>query len=226
MDDGAWMHLSPTPPPPAKEPMFRAPWPVLALVGSMLALYALQQLAPDQVGLTAALGFSPAELERGRMSGLLTALFVHGGWGHVLLNAAAALAFGAPVARLFGPRRRGVLAFFVFYLACGTLASLGYAAVHAGGRDVLIGASGAVSGLMGAASRLIERRAGLAPFSSLTVIAMAIGWITVNTLVALLGAGFGAGSAPVAWEAHLAGYAAGLLLVAPTARLLGRLRRA
>jgi membrane associated rhomboid family serine protease len=101
------------------------------------------------------------------------------------------------------------------------LASLGFALVHPRDTVVLVGASGAVSGLMGAASRMIGIRpatAALAPFTSPTVVGFAVSWIVINGLMAVLGApGFaaGAGGAPVAWEAHLFGYAAGLLLIGP-----------
>ncbi|MGC1301581.1 MAG: rhomboid family intramembrane serine protease [Caulobacteraceae bacterium] len=167
------------------------------------------------------LGFSPAELRDGRWSGLVTALFIHGGWMHAILNAVGALAFGAPVVRLFGSGGRGVIGFFAFYLVCGVLGSLGFALVRWGSPDVLIGASGAVSGLMGAASRLADRGEGLSPFLSRTVVGMAVGWIVVNLLIAFTGVDVGQGGQPVAWEAHLFGYAAGLFMLAPVAGLAG-----
>jgi membrane associated rhomboid family serine protease len=110
--------------------------------------------------------------------------------------------------------------FLVFYLVCGVLASLGYAAVHWGREVVLVGASGAISGLMGASSRLLDRGPTLAPFTSRTVVGMALAWGGVNVLMAFGWIDVGAG-APIAWEAHLFGYAAGLLLLAPFDRLGG-----
>jgi membrane associated rhomboid family serine protease len=207
--------------PEAAEPAVRAPLPALLLAASFLVLYAVQLTAPDPDTPIARFGFSPAELAEGRWTGLVTALFVHGGWAHAFLNALGCLAFGAPVARLFGAGK-GVVAFFAFFLVCGALASLGYAALHWGAPHVLIGASGAVSGLMGAASRLLDRRFGLAPFTSRTVVSMALAWLFVNAVVALVGVGGVAGDAPIAWEAHLVGYAAGLILVGPVVRLLRR----
>ncbi len=210
------------PPSSGGEPAFRAPWPVLAIVVAILGGYGLQSLAGDQQGVEAALGFRAADLAAGRLSGLVTALFVHGGWTHAGLNAVAALAFGVPVARLFGVTRWRPLVFFGFYLACGVVGSLGFAVLHRGSAEVLVGASGAVSGLMGAASRLIERPGRLAPFSSPTVIGMAGSWIATNLLLAVFGLGVAVAGAPIAWEAHLFGYAAGLLAVGPVARLVGR----
>jgi membrane associated rhomboid family serine protease len=52
---------------------------------------------------------------------------------------------------------------------------------------------------------------------------MAVAWIIVNLVLAVFGFPLAPG-APIGWEAHLAGYAAGLLLVGPAAWALGRLR--
>ncbi len=91
------------------------------------------------------------------------------------------------MARLFGRRAAGVFAFFLFYLLCGALSCLGFAAVHPDGSAPLIGASGAVSGLMGAASRLLDRpEGGLSPFTGSRVVSMAAAWITINVVVGLV----------------------------------------
>jgi membrane associated rhomboid family serine protease len=204
------------------EPALRAPWPALGLTVLLVGLYVLQRAAGDADVAAARFGFAPAGLGEGRWQGLITALFVHGGWAHVLLNAFGALAFGAPVARLLGRGAVGGMAFLLFFLVCGAVSSLGFAALHPREAVVLVGASGAVSGLMGAASRLIDRRDTLAPFASRTVIGMALSWVVVNVLIGLVGLDAVSGGAPIAWEAHLAGYAVGLLLVGPTVRLLRR----
>jgi len=204
----------------AGEPAFNCPWPALAIPGAIVIAYAFQSVAggPDAAG---AFGFSPAALAEGHWSGLLTALFVHSGWPHAGMNAVAALAFGAPVARRLGVRGLGPLIFFAFYLVCGVIASLGFALVHTGATVVLVGASGAVSGLMGAASRMLGVRgphADLAPFTSPTVIGFGAAWIVVNGLMAVFGAPGLTGGAPVAWEAHLFGYAVGVLTIGPLLR--------
>lgn len=204
-----------------REPIFKAPWPAMLLVGLILGGYALQSLLPQDPVLTR-YGFSPEGFAAGDRIQLVTALFLHGGWAHALMNAAGALAFGAPVARLFGERGAGVVAFFAFYLFCGVFSNWTYALIHPGQAVVLVGASGAVSGLMGAVSRLLAGRGRLGPFLSSPVIGMAAAWVIVNLLVALLGFAPGVGETPIAWEAHLTGYAAGLLLVGPAARLVRR----
>jgi membrane associated rhomboid family serine protease len=146
---------------------------------------------------------------------LITALFVHGGWAHALMNGAGALAFGTPVARYYGVRVTGALAFLLFYLVCGALANLGYGLVHAGDPHLLVGASGAVAGLMAAAARMIAGKGVPGPYLSPPVVGMTAAWVVVNLLIAVVGFAPGAGGMPVAWEAHLFGYAAGLVLVTP-----------
>src|SRR5690606_11324342 len=119
----------------------------------------------------------------GRWTPLITAIFLHGGWLHLFINAAFLLAFGVPVARYLGSSLSSALMFFIFFLVCGVLGSLAYAAFDPSSRQLMVGASGAVAGLMGAASRLVERRGRLGPFSSRTVIFMGLAWLAVNLLV-------------------------------------------
>jgi membrane associated rhomboid family serine protease len=233
---GPWGGLGRTPPP--REPLTRAPWPPLLLAAAFLGVYALQAAdgqaalcaAGDPAAACARYAFAPVALDHGRYLGLVTALFMHGSWAHVGFNSIFAVAFGAPLARMFGARWSGALALLVFFLICGVAGNLGYALVRPHSAVPVIGASGGVAGFMGAASRLIGRpeagpRADLAPFWSRTVIGMAAAWITVNLIVGVLGVdiGFGAAGQPVAWEAHLFGYFAGLLLAWPALALARRL---
>ena len=193
------------------EPLFNAPAGVLLVVAGILGAYLLQSLAPDPEAVVRAFGLSPLGVAQGRLWPLFTVVVVHGSWVHAGLNALGALAFGTPVARACG--RGGVLSFLGFYLACGVISSFGYVVLHWGQAVVLVGASGAVSGLMGATSRLIDRRGALGPFRSRTVVGMAAAWLLINLLMAARWIEVGAGGAPIAWEAHLVGYAAGLLLI-------------
>jgi membrane associated rhomboid family serine protease len=201
------------------ERMFNAPWPALAIAVIIIASYAAQGLLPYD---GRAYALYPVEVEAGRPLGLLTSLFLHGGWPHALMNAAFGLAFGTPVARLFGLRAAGVIAFFIFYLVCGVIAGLVFVALHPGGMNPVLGASGAVSGLMGAAARLMDGQGRLGSPFSRSALSMAAAWIVVNMLIALTGLAPGLEEGSVAWEAHLGGFAAGLLLAGPFARLLRR----
>ena len=206
---------------PAPEPIINAPWSVVAMTVSIIVFYFFQTRFPFIVE---SLAFSPASLLGGRYEGLVTSQFLHGSWAHALMNAAFVLAFGAPVARFLGPRTGGAIAFFSFYLLCGVLACLGFAALHWGQDAPMVGASGAASGLMGAAARLIGGHGRVGPLFSQAVTGMGAAWIVVNIIMAFTGGALipGAGDAGVAWEAHLTGFAAGVLLIAPLGWLAGR----
>lgn len=210
------------PPPPRPEPVFNAPWQAVAVVALIVGGYAVQSLAPvDPGAVVAAYAFAPANLTPGRWETAITSIFLHGSWAHAMMNGAFALAFAAPLARLFGPKVEGALLFFSFYVLCGVLANLGYAAVHPGGHIPVVGASGAVSGLMGAAARLIGGHGRVGPMLSRTVLGMGGGWIAINLLIAVFGGAIlpGSGGAGVAWEAHIAGFVVGVALIGLFARL-------
>jgi membrane associated rhomboid family serine protease len=164
-------------------------------------------------------------------------IFVHASWPHVLINSVFILAFGAPVARALCETTWGGIVFLLFFLICGALAALGFVAMAdaqvwlLGGGEAdwsLVGASGAASGLMGAAIRLMAARNtgrsewALGRLSSRMVVSATLGWIVINVILGLTGLTPGAGGAPVAWQAHIAGYFAGLLLIGIFIRLAGR----
>ena len=209
------------------EPRERAiniPWSVQALIVILIGIFGIGALLGVDPNATP-WGVSPQDLADGRFVNLLTAMFVHGSWMHVLGNCVFAAAFATPVARRFGEDGRGAGAFIVFYLLCGVIGNLGYAALNIGSPNPVLGASGAIAGMMGAASRMIGRPDGdLAPFRSQYVIGMAVSWLVINVLFGAVFVGMmpGAGGALIAWQVHLVGYAAGLLLFAPALSVIGR----
>jgi membrane associated rhomboid family serine protease len=211
---------------PPREPAFNAPWTVMALVAILIATHAARVFAGVDVGRFALTG---DDLRAGRWLGLISYLFVHASWAHVAMNAAFTLAFGTPVARYLGTDARGAVVFFAFFLICGVIAALAYAGLlsvleHADGPSrawALVGASGAASGLLGAAARLIEGHGRLGRIGGRTVVGMTLAWIAVNAVLGLSGLTPGAAGVPVAWEAHVFGYFAGLLLIGPLAKLAG-----
>jgi membrane associated rhomboid family serine protease len=207
-----------------RERAINVPLAVLLLIAVLLAAYAWEAYRGVDTVVTA-WGFAPRQLVEGRYITLVSSLFVHGSWPHVLANAAFALAFATPVARRLGEDLLGAAAFLMLYLACGVLAGLGYALTDLQSANFVVGASGAVAGMMGAASRLIGQPPGaIAPFNSPGVIGMAVSWIGINVLFGLVLVGWapGSGGAPIAWQDHLAGYAAGLLLFSPLLSLMRR----
>ena len=206
-------------PQPTREPAFNAPIPVLLVVGAILGLYAVQSWVG--VDWPRRFGLIPAALWNGQVHGLITSMGVHGEWMHAGSNAIGALAFGAPLARRLGGDVRATALFLGFFLVCGVISGLGYAALHADSRIPLIGASGAVFGLIGAATRLMNPWGVLEPLLSRRVLSMTAAWIGVNLLVAFLGFDPATGIRGIAWEAHLVGLAAGMLSVGAWLRIAG-----
>ena len=197
-----------------REPPIRLAWPAGVVSGALIIIFALEWSlgAVDQYAVQ--YGFTPAAMLHGGLSGLVTALFVHGSWGHVLINAAFAVAFGSPLARRLGLSPLGGGLFLLFFLVCGVIGNAGFALVHPNGTDPVVGASGAIAGFYAAMSRLLTGPK-LLPLTARPVVVMGAAWIVVNLIVGLLkiDAGFGAAGGSVAWEVHIVGYIAGLLLV-------------
>lgn len=192
------------------------------VAASMPILYLVQERMTDR-GMSWA--FRPSSLWDGQWwPNLLTSMLLHGGWGHVAMNAIAAFAFGPPVARLFGGGG-GVFGFLTFYIVCGLVAAAGYGLVHPDSYGGLVGASGAVSGLIGGAIRLLggrgDRLRGLADRRFLTTAAAIMG---VNAAVGLVGLSPGMDDVTIAWEAHAFGFLCGALLIGPWSGVFGARR--
>ena len=129
--------------------------------------------------------------------------FLHGGWVHVGVNMLSLAAFGAPVERTLGPRR-----FVLFYLSAGIVAVLAQVLINVDSPYPVIGASGAVSGVFGAVLFLLRRSGGLTSLMPVAGI-----WIAMNVFFGIFGGTPGAGSEPVAWVAHVAGFIFGLAAI-------------
>lgn len=202
---------------PTPERIFNAPLTIVVLAAALPLLFWIQLQLPDG-GLS--LAFRPASLWRGEgWTTLITSMFVHGGWGHAAMNAVVALGFGAPVARLM-PGLRGVAGFLAFYLIAGVAGGVGYALAHPASEDALVGASGAVSGLVGAGLRLIGRRDGrLRPLGDRRFLVMAAMIMALNVATGVIGLLPGGGQGRIAWEAHAFGFVAGALLIGPWAAM-------
>ncbi|GAA2805482.1 rhomboid family intramembrane serine protease [Streptomyces showdoensis] len=157
-------------------------------------------------------GVIPAELMAGRPRALLTpltALFVHGSWLHLLGNMLFLYVFGAMAEERMGP-----VSFALFYLGCGYLALLGYAAAHADSEQTLVGASGAISGVLGAFLYLFPRSRVTSLFPFLFFLPLRFpAWIVLIFWFALQWlAARSAGAGPgVAYLAHVVGFALGFL---------------
>jgi membrane associated rhomboid family serine protease len=136
-----------------------------------------------------------------------TALFVHGSWVHLLGNMLFLFVFGAMT-----EERMGRVAFTLFYVGCGYLALLGYAAANATSEQSLVGASGAISAVLGAFLYLFPRArvTSLLPFLFFLPLRFPA-WIVLPFWAALQWAAAeqSSGGPGVAYLAHLVGFGLG-----------------
>lgn len=164
--------------------------------------------------------FPMAEQNIAYFTSSVTYSFLHGGYGHLLVNGLWLAAFGSVVAR-----RIGVFKFCVFWVLSSIAAAAFFAGLNWGAAVPVIGASGVVSGLMGAATRFafpmgrgfvrdkahfLPRQSFLDAFSNRTVVVYLVFFFGINLLPALLSGATGSVDS-VAWEAHIGGFLFGFL---------------
>jgi membrane associated rhomboid family serine protease len=226
-----------------KQPILRAPAIVLVLLAVLLGFHALAEFGGRalRIELIVALGLFPARFFAeglGQLPGswvqgmvnLFSHSLLHGSWSHVILNAVWLLAFGAPVAKRLGPRKFMFL--FMLCVMAGGLLQI-YAASFEAYLVPIIGASGGVAGLMGAASRFAfsdvrwldpnaqqpgRRLLRLKEVPKRRPVMLFIGiWLVMNFAFGLLGpmglADPSGQAVNIAWLAHLGGFIVGLLLI-------------
>jgi membrane associated rhomboid family serine protease len=200
---------------PHTERFLNAPASVLWLIGVIMAAHAARAFlgAPQSNYIIVDYAFIPA-----RPTDALTYvsyLFVHGGFLHALINSLWLLAFGPPVAWRLGTTR-----FLVFYFLCGIAAALAHLVSDLGSMVPVVGASGAISGLMGGAIRILyagplspfgQSPPSLAPVYARPVLFFASVWIGVNIVVGVTGLGLTEDGELIAWVAHMGGFFAGFL---------------
>jgi membrane associated rhomboid family serine protease len=160
---------------------------------------------------------------------LLTYAFLHGSWTHVLLNSVWLIAFGPPIARRFGSGR-----FLLFMAVTAIFSALAHWVSAPMNFSPLIGASGADSGLMGAATRfMFQPGAPLGPSATVVgrpeiesipaarlrgvfvdrrAMIFLVIWLMTNFIFGAGAQTLGFSDAPVAWVAHLGGFFSGLVL--------------
>jgi membrane associated rhomboid family serine protease len=214
------------PPQRRREPMFRAPKVVTVLLGALILIHVARLFLTEEQdwALITAFGLVPADvtsalhalprLEPLALASLLwpfvTHTFLHGGLLHLGFNALWLLALGTPVAQ-----RLGALRFLWLYFLCGILGALFYVLIRPESQIPVIGASGAISGLMGAVVRfaLVPSRSGkLVSLSDARLLIFVGLWFIINLVFGVTGVGVTDEAMAIAWEAHVGGFLGGLVL--------------
>jgi len=146
---------------------------------------------------------------------IVTAMFMHGGWIHLLGNMLFLWIFGDNI-----EDRLGHLRYLSFYILSGLIASLFHIFTNLNSRIPSIGASGAIAGVMGAYMFLFPRARirTLLIFGIFIQIVripaiMMLGyWILIQVVIAFAEFGLRTGSG-IAWFAHIGGFIAGFFLI-------------
>jgi len=189
---------------------------ILACMGVYLWLLSLSPEA--RVEATTLLGFMPGVLFGYGSIGnpwvspagsIFTAMFLHGGFFHLAGNMLYLWIFGDNVEDRFGHGR-----FVAFYLICGAIAALAHALLDTRSTVPMVGASGAVSGVLGAYFVLYPRANVLLAMPSVLArvpaVAMLALWFVGQLARSLL---IEPGAVGVAFSAHVGGFVAGVVLV-------------
>jgi len=217
--------------PPQREPAFNLPRSLVVILVVLVAIHAIRTyLLPvaldDDVIFNFA--FLPARYDHPLAEqGLawlwspVTYSLLHGSWEHVIFNGFWMVAFGAPVVRRIGLARLAI-----FWCLSAAAAVALHVFFHWGEMTVVVGASGVVAGLMGAAARFVfspsgrisrqfahlNRRLSIGEALSNRSVLVFSGIVFLTNFLIGLGLFAVGGAGAIAWEAHIGGFLFGFFL--------------
>jgi membrane associated rhomboid family serine protease len=225
---------------PPREPLLTLPGALTAYV-LLLAIVHLRVLLPDDLEnwTVEVFGFIPKRYdatlladsfpggEGAKVWTFVTYSLLHANISHIGFNVLWLLPFGSALARRFGAWR-----FFVFMAVTAAAGALAHLVTHEHALAPMIGASASVSGTMAAAIRFAFVRGSFLSFSrgdadaaamvpaqplrqalrDPRVLAFLAIWFGVNIVFGVASIAIGADGASIAWQAHIGGFVAGLLL--------------
>ncbi|GHC62627.1 rhomboid family intramembrane serine protease [Limoniibacter endophyticus] len=213
------------------EPLFNIPGIITALIAICAFSFILQEYVLDSDGYIAMMlygAFIPARYlpeyggwDMSWLTSPFTYAFLHASWAHLIINSVWLAAFGSPLVTRLGTAR--FLGFWLFSSLCAV--ALHYF-LHTGEMVPVVGASGAISGMMGAAARFgfqIDRSGRMPAFQGeplghieclryRPVLTFVLIWFAVNFVTGMVGVG-GGNVSQIAWEAHVGGFLAGFLVI-------------
>jgi membrane associated rhomboid family serine protease len=220
-----------------RAPAFNVPPVVLWLSVALAAIHALRQVVSPDADAWIVLAFAFIPARYGPVAEMLPGgwtacfwtpasyAFLHADWLHLGVNLIWMASFGSAVARRLGTGR-----FLILSLLSAVAGALLHYVVYPGDEGLMVGASGAVSGMMAAAARFafapggplaggVGSQAYRIPAEPLTAVltrsralAFILVWFGVNLLFGLGGEFVPGVSGPIAWQAHVGGFLAGLLV--------------
>jgi membrane associated rhomboid family serine protease len=207
-------------------PARHTPYVVYAIIGACLAIFLWQVgLGPEGLqrailglGLipgvvTGAAELAPELVLVPAQATVVTSMFLHGGWLHLAGNLLYLWIFGNNI-----EDRLGHGGFLLFYLGCGIAAAAAQIVPDPASTTPMIGASGAISGVLGAYLVLYPRSRVVVfiPISFMLLHEIRAFWLLVIWFaVQLISAAGAPAAAGVAWWAHIGGFVAGAVVALP-----------
>ena len=190
-------------PPPSEQPAY-----ALALLLIAAFVFELLTGGPGRWGLSA------QALRQGHVEALFTHMLSHGGFLHLFMNLTALWSLSAVVAPRLGTGGRRWAAYGALFVLSGLAGGLMFLALDPNGVTPMVGASGAICGLWGAASRMLPWEPSLLPMRAPSVRRNAWNFVVSNLVLFAIIFGLvtvSGGGGGLAWQAHLGGYLFGLL---------------
>jgi membrane associated rhomboid family serine protease len=233
--------LSELPPAVPREPILTLPGALTAYIVLLAAIHGVRMLLPFDIDdeVIQMFGFIPKRYDStllaitfpggagAKVWSFLTYSLLHANFSHIGFNVLWLLPFGSALARRFGAVR-----FFAFMAVTAVAGALAHLVTHEHAVAPMIGASASVSGTMAAAIRFAFVQGSFLSFSrgdaaaaarvpalslmralrNTRVLGFLAVWFGVNIIFGVGSIAIGADGASVAWQAHIGGFFAGLLL--------------
>lgn len=158
-------------------------------------------------------GISWSALMQGRLETVALHMFAHAGLMHLVCNVLALWSWGTQVMDRMGSFPSSLWRFSVFYMLSGLVAAIAYLLLHSYGSTPMVGASGAICGLLGALWRISPDSDELLPIWSrrTRILAKRFAWDHLPLLILLVPTLLTGRGGGIAWEAHLGGLLFGML---------------
>jgi membrane associated rhomboid family serine protease len=195
---------------------------VLLIVINILVF--LREFSLDDYSRNAFIAMYGLTPDRFHLENVLTSMFVHGGWMHVLGNMWFLWIFGDNIEDILGHGK-----YLLFYLLCGVAAAMAQVLIDPFSRVPMVGASGAIAGVMGAymikfpRSRILTLVFIFFFITTFEVPAwlMLIYWFGIQFVSGVGSIGYTQASSGTAFFAHIGGFIAGIILI----RIMGTRQR-
>jgi membrane associated rhomboid family serine protease len=209
------VNTEPSEPGPRQAIFNRQPAVVLILGGAIAAAHLVRSLAPPAQAeqISERYAVVPLAYEGGlradNLAPLIAHVFVHAGWFHLIFNLVLFMAVSGTLVRRLGTGVDGAARFLAMFFACAVISALTFVALNRGSPVGAIGASGAICGIF-SAYLMGARWDWRASIRDRQVLSAGAWFLALN--VGLAAIVRQTGVMPIAWEAHLGGFIAGVVL--------------